>query len=439
VSRGILANVEAHQEQPEHRQPAQAIEQRAIGDHVHAAGMQRAVAKLQRPAQLFALLQHFGRRRLAVLDGRARPVAGGAQAVAQGLEQDPIGFGRRAGLLQQLVAGGAHRQGGDQPFDLPEIELGRHLARRQQHLAGHHGGDVRVAIAITAHPGGEADRRGLQRQVQAGRARERRIRLAQHVGHGSPQRVLDGGKAPLGLFHRGRAVAADFLGVPDLGDQPLQLQLDAGTLGRRQVGMVARRQLLGDGVVLLDQGAPGNLGGVGGQDQLDFQPADLARQEFFVVPGGLEALEQVGKHAGLERRGLPGTAAANLVVLLGDVGQVEELVERTGHRQQFVLIEAVQRLGQQLRALLGPAPRRLGTLADAFDLVEEQIAVLRTDGVAEQFSQQVYVVAQARIDDFRHDPVPSASAAEQASRAVAQRAPAAPRTSRPSAPLGKES
>ena len=29
--------------------------------------------------------------------------------------------------------------------------------------------------------------------------------------------------------------------------------------------------------------------------------------------------------------------------------------------------------------------------------------MLRADGIAQQFAEQVYVVAQARIDDFRHD------------------------------------
>ncbi|MNI85193.1 hypothetical protein D3C73_1421650 [compost metagenome] len=40
----------------------------------------------------------------------------------------------------------------------------------------------------------------------------------------------------------------------------------------------------------------------------------------------------------------------------------------------------------------------LGTFADLLDLVEKPIAVLLTDGVAQQLSQQVNIIAQACID-----------------------------------------
>jgi hypothetical protein len=37
---GILAHIEAHQEQAEGHRPAQAIEQRPVGNHAHAAFVQ---------------------------------------------------------------------------------------------------------------------------------------------------------------------------------------------------------------------------------------------------------------------------------------------------------------------------------------------------------------------------------------------------------------
>ena len=191
--------------------------------------------------------------------------------------------------------------------------------------------------------------------------------------------------------------------MPHLGDQTLQLQLDPGQLGGREIGVVACRQLLGDGVVFLDQGAPRYLGRVGCQHQLDIQPADLAGEKLVAVAGRLQAFEQIGEDARLERRRLTGCTATDLVILLGDVGQVEKLVERPGHRQQLVLVQAVQRLCQLLRALGRSSPGGLGPLANALDLVEELIAVLGTDGIAEQLAEQMHVVAQARIDDFRHD------------------------------------
>ncbi len=139
------------------------------------------------------------------------------------------------------------------------------------------------------------------------------------------------------------------------------------------------------------------------QHQFDFQAADLPCNELVAVSGGLEAFDQIGEHTGFERYRLACRTATNLMVLLGDIGQVEELVERPCHRQQFIPVKAVERLGQQLRTLGRAFACRLGTLADAFDLVEELVAMLGANGVAEQFAKQVYVVAQARVDDFRHD------------------------------------
>ncbi len=342
----ILANVQPHQEQAEHGQATQAVEQSAIGDHPHAASVQGAVAQLQRTTQLGAILQDFRRRWLAVLDGRAGPLTCRPQALAQRLEQDAIGLGRVAALAQQFVTGLAHGQRGNQPFYLAQVEIGGHPTGGQQHLARHHRGDVRVAVAVAPHPGGEADRRGLQWQVQAGEAVQGRVSLAQHVGHRLPQRILDGSETPLGLFHWGRPVATYLLGVPHLCDQALQAQLDARLLGVGEIGVIPCRQLLGDGVVLLDQRAARYLGGMRGEHQFDFQAADLPRDELVVVPGRLETLDEIGEHPDLERRRLACGAPAHLMVLLGDIGQIEKLVERPGHGQQFALVETVERFGQ---------------------------------------------------------------------------------------------
>ncbi len=63
VAAGVLAHIQAHQEQAKGHGAAQAIEQRTIGDHAHAALMQRLVAQLQRVQQVAVVLQHIGRCR----------------------------------------------------------------------------------------------------------------------------------------------------------------------------------------------------------------------------------------------------------------------------------------------------------------------------------------------------------------------------------------
>jgi hypothetical protein len=135
---------------------------------------------------------------------------------------------------------------------------------------------------------------------------------------------------------------------------------------------------------------------VRGQHQFDFQSRQLPGERVGAVPFLAQTGEQFRKHPGFERRGLRLFAAMNELVLLGDVRQVEKLVERPRHREQFVfaqLIEAGAEFGVHRTA-----PISLGALANLLDLVEKRLAVLVTDGVAQQLTEQVNVFAQACIN-----------------------------------------
>ncbi len=210
--------------------------------------------------------------------------------------------------------------------------------------------------------------------------------------------MLDHGEAPLGFIHRAGAAAANLLGMPGLGDQPLQALDDSLALRRQQVAVIQRRQLRGDGVVLLDQGAPRHLGGVGGEHQFDVQAAELARQLLRALPAGEQAFEQFVEHAQLEGFGFVGATPAHAVLLLGDIGQIEELVEGARHRQQLIVAELTEGAGQLFGVGGGPATTGLGALANAFDLVEELVAQLGADGLAQQLAKQVHFLTQTRID-----------------------------------------
>ena len=190
--------------------------------------------------------------------------------------------------------------------------------------------------------------------------------------------------------------------MPGLGDQSLQLELHLVALDWKQVAVVEGGQLRGHGVVFLDQGAPRHFGGVRGEHQLDIQAAQLARQLLGLVPIRHQALQQLGQHPVIEGLRLVRPTPADAVILLGNIGQVEELIEGPRHRQQLVIAERGQRLAQLSvtggRAL---APG-LGPLADLFDLGQEGLAALVANTVAEQLAEQVNLFAQTRID-FRHD------------------------------------
>ena len=395
VASGVLAHVQAAQEQAKGHGAAQAVEQRAFGDHTHAAGVQGLVAQLQRRDQVAVVHQHLGAGRLAAGQCRMRPRARCSQAIAQLLEQGAVGFGTVADLLAQRIVGLLHGQLGSQRIDVAQEQVGSHPARQQQDFAGDRCGHVGVAITVTAHPRGEADRRRFQRQAQAGSLQQGLVDLAQVAGDGVPQRMLDYRKAPLGFVHRRRSGAADFFGVPGLGDQPAQALAHLLAFARGQVAVVLGSQLAGDGIVLLDQGAAGHFGGVRSEHQLDVELGQLPGQGIIAVPGLLQARQQLGQHPGLERLGLVGVAAADQLVLLGHVGQVEELVEGPGHGQQ-VFIGQVRQGRAQL--LAGATAVGLGTVTDVLDLLQERLAMLQANGIAKQFTQHMDIFTQTHID-----------------------------------------
>jgi len=229
------------------------------------------------------------------------------------------------------------------------------------------------------------------------------VSLAQIIGDGVPQRMLNHRKAPFGFVHRSGSGAADFFGVPGFGDQPLQALADLFALSRGEVAVILQRQLRGDGIVFLDQGAARHFGGVGGEDQLDLQAPQLAGQGFIAMAFALQTRQQFRQHTGFERCRLRLVTPVNQLVLLGDIGEVQELVERPGHGQQLVLLQLVE-AGAQL--ITGTPAVSLGAFADLLDLVEKIIAILLSNGVAQQFTQQVNILTQACID-ITHQPISS--------------------------------
>ncbi|MNQ66316.1 hypothetical protein D3C85_808060 [compost metagenome] len=131
VPRRVLAYIQTNQEQTECHCPTQAIEQRPIGDHAHAALVQGAVAKLQWIEQFAVVLQHIDRCRRRRRQGGMCPVTRCPQAFAQVFEHCPVRLGAvsRPGL--QFIAGLLHRQLSGQAIDIAQVQIGRHPARQQ--------------------------------------------------------------------------------------------------------------------------------------------------------------------------------------------------------------------------------------------------------------------------------------------------------------------
>ena len=127
------------------------------------------------------------------------------------------------------------------------------------------------------------------------------------------------------------------------------------------------------------------------------------------MPARNQALKQLGQHPVIEGLRLVRATPADAVILLGDIGQVEELVEGPRHRQQLVVAERGESLAQLLFTGRGALATGLGTLADQLDLGQEGLAALVTDAVAEQLAE-IGIAADILLEPLRRDSGPAIAA-----------------------------
>ena len=97
---------------------------------------------------------------------------------------------------------------------------------------------------------------------------------------------------------------------------------------------------------------------------------------------------------------LVGAAPAHAMMLLGDVGQVQEMREAARDRQRRLDRHGAQLAGERFEAVRRRHPRPLGERAHALDALEERLPFLAAQRLAEQFAEQAHVVAQrpVRVD-----------------------------------------
>ena len=119
-----------------------------------------------------------------------------------------------------------------------------------------------------------------------------------------------------------------------------------------------------------------------------------------VDAGRLQFGQREADAAGL-RRGAGqqvGAAAADVVLVLGDIGQVRKIGKRAHHRDGLLAREFFQQ-GAQFDVGIGVvfAAKAHGGLADGFDDVEDGFALLVAQHVAEQAAEQADVFLQRGV------------------------------------------
>ncbi len=148
---------------------------------------------------------------------------------------------------------------------------------------------------------------------------------------------------------------------------------------------------------LLHQGPARDLGGVRGEHQLDAQAADGLVQPVGRDAGGDEPAKRLVARSDLGRRGLVAlivAAAPDAMVLLGDVGQVEEVGEGARDRQRLVDGHLLEDAGQRRKVGVAAAARLLGQRADPLDQVEDRLALVAPQRLAQQLAQQPDIFPQ---------------------------------------------
>ena len=170
-----------------------------------------------------------------------------------------------------------------------------------------------------------------------------------------------------------------------------------------QVTSVQFRQQLRHAVILADQGASRDFGRMGREHQFHGHVGEAASNGVGCKTGFHEAVHDP-RGAFLTPRflaiALVAAAQTHPVVLLGDIGHVEKLVERPRHIQQLVLVQIDQFLLQISHGHPAVFARIPGFPAYVFHNTEKTLAFLPMQCMAQQLTQQAHIVAQGFVGIF---------------------------------------
>ena len=327
-----------------------------------AVGDARAAVRAEARVDELQLGRELGRGRVAV----------GSEAIPDRGQPPPV---RLAGVLLRVEAGnvadrriGARHARRHPPRD---GELA-HLApvQRQRQRVGPLGRlldgvrpDRGVAVEVRADPGAEAKR--AARQPHAPRGEKARRRLPQAPLH-EPEALAD-------LVDHARPARADLVRLPEDRDLLGERVLDLGPARRRQLRVVERPQEPGDPLVRGENRPPRRLGRVRGQDELDRDAGGGSPHLVLGDPRVAEPRERLRQglalHAALALGGAP---AADPVVLLGDVRELEVEGEGPEHGRLLGGRQPAHRLGELGRRGRVPLPAGPGEAADPLLELEQR-------------------------------------------------------------------
>ena len=207
--------------------------------------------------------------------------------------------------------------------------------------------------------------------------------------------VVDG---VAGLVDRLGAHDAQLVRLPEQVDELLEAAADTALgdrVDRQAVGAERALPLVqqrGDPADLRQHAAARRLGRVGGEDRAQVQVAQVGGDLAGGVAGGLDPVDRLLQPGPVLEAGGGELAAA--VDLLGDVDEVEVGRERAHEPRRVDRVEQGEDAGRGVAVGAHEGP-------DLLDELEELVALLADEGLAQQGPQRADVPAQAGVEAGR--------------------------------------
>ena len=134
-----------------------------------------------------------------------------------------------------------------------------------------------------------------------------------------------------------------------------------------------------------------------GQHQLNIHIGDFLTEVQSGDAFFLQTVQQIAEHGTGVVLQMCQPPPTDPVLLLGDIGQIQKLIESAYHRYQRIIRKVLQQTEEFFPFGVIAQPGFFGLFADQFDLLHHGLTVLRGDGLPQQLPQHFYFVAQDRI------------------------------------------
>ena len=404
---GVLPDVERGEMEAKAIDRAPQPPQPAARDHRAAIGDERMMHHVEVGFELggVGIRLRLCHRRADVID--AEPLCGGREPRIDAGHRQPIrlgaamrrGVGRGFGQRAQLIRN-AGEIGGNRQFQAKRLQLGEIVPERacalHLHRAAHHlGSDERIAVAVAADPAAHAQERG-QLACLAIILREFVFEHAIEPRQLAQKRIVVERQPVADFVKHGELGPPQHVGLPQRQHRAPELLLDVAGFLRRHLQPFAMIDQPRDLHLAVHGALAAHLGRMRGQHRRD----QCLIEEFAQLLGAktrLARMRQRRQHPAL-LGAVAGPHLADVVLVLGDVGEVREIAEGAHDPHRFRNGQAVQEGGEFVERVAIIVAMKADRLpADALDQIKDLVAFLIAHRVAENAAQQPDVGAQLGI------------------------------------------